>query len=135
MARKEKYTLAAEKIASNRYSSIKARVDYKLSDYWTRDDFIKWYTEKDKVCCYCGCTEKEISDFYSAPKEERAKRITRGKSLEIERKKDQKYSEDNCELSCYWCNNAKSDVFTYEEFIPIGKVIGDTIKKRLSTNV
>jgi 5-methylcytosine-specific restriction endonuclease McrA len=49
----------------------------------------------------------------------------RGKRLEVDRMiSDQPYSPENCVLACYPCNNAKSDVFTYEEFVEIGKTIG-----------
>lgn len=48
----------------------------------------------------------------------------RGKRLEVDRMiSDQSYSPDNCVLACYPCNNAKSDVFSYEEFLEIGKAI------------
>ncbi len=34
-------------------------------------------------------------------------------------------------MSCYWCNNAKTDEFDAEEFKVIGLVIGTTFKVRL----
>ena len=141
MGRQKKYT-DEEKRASNRYSGIKSRVSklddpYELSEYWSRESFIKWFIDEVKECCYCKCTEEELMEFYNYKHnkdkvEHEVKRIKRGKSLEIERKKDTKYTEDNCELACYWCNNAKSDVFTYEEFKPIGRQIGIAIKKNLN---
>jgi len=118
-----------EKEASDIYSRIKGRVkdNYDLGLCWPRKEFIKWYVEKEiKKCCYCGCTEGQLGKFFKATDSKRYK--TRGKSLEIERIADEKYTEDNCELACYWCNNAKSDVFSAEEFAPIGKAIGDVIK-------
>ena len=42
------------------------------------------------------------------------------------------YNKDNCVLACYWCNNAKTDAFTADEFKPIGKEIGKTIQKILN---
>jgi len=54
----------------------------------------------------------------------------RGISLEVDRKDGKKeYSPGNCVLACYPCNNAKSDVFSYNEFLEIGKVISK-VKKR-----
>ena len=128
--RKRKYTIA-EKEASKIYSRIKSRVrvDYVLDDCWPRKEFIDWYinNNKEKECCYCGSTEGQLKRFFKATKSKRYK--TRGMSLEIERKKsDEQYTEENCELACYWCNNAKSDVFSFEEFELIGKAIGDVIK-------
>lgn len=115
-----------QRVASNRYSSIKSRVTYNLENYWSREDFIYWYVNKEKKCCYCECSQSELDSFYN--KNASKRKSTRGKTLEIERKCDEKYSKENCELSCYWCNNAKSDVFSYEEFKPIGFEIGKAIK-------
>lgn len=127
--RKEKYS-ADENAASKRYSSLKSRVQYDLESSWTRENFIKWYVgQTSRKCCYCGCNEEELKAFYMANESKRKR--TRGRSLEIERKEDEPYSERNCELACYWCNNAKSDVFTVKEFEPIGKAIGRAIKARI----
>jgi len=41
-----------------------------------------------------------------------------------------KYDElQNIVWCCYWCNNAKSNFFTKDEFAPIAKEIGKAIKK------
>jgi len=37
----------------------------------------------------------------------------------------------NLVYSCYWCNNAKTDTFKYEEFLEIGKEIEKVWNKRL----
>ena len=44
------------------------------------------------------------------------------------------YSPENCVLACYPCNNAKSDVFSYEEFLVIGLTIGRVKKLRTKSN-
>ena len=98
MARKLRYTEEERKI-SNRYSSIKQRAE-ELE--WSREKFIEWYKKQDKKCCYCGSTEKELKIFYDSDKSKRKR--TRGMTLEIDRKADKEYSEENCVLSCYWCN-------------------------------
>lgn len=130
MSRNIKYT-DEEKMISNRYSSIKSRVAYDLQKFWPREKFINWYKNKPKICCYCQCTDIELKKFYELKYSEKVKRVNRGQSLEIERKKDIEYTEENCELSCYWCNNAKSDVFTYDEFKYIGLEIGKIIKSKI----
>jgi hypothetical protein len=132
---------AEEKIASQRYSNIKSRVrkhkfnkdgevtkyGYDLEDYWERADFIKWYVAEKKACYYCKTSSEELSGFYKRTDSKRP----RGQSLEIERKEDTKYTEENCELCCYWCNNAKSDIFSFDEFTKIGLAIGLVIKEKL----
>ena len=124
-----------ERYAANIYNHLKARIKSKgegeLKKFkWKKEDFISWYTKQDKKCAYCECELNTLQKFYDITCHQN-KRKTRGKSLEIDRKKDIPYSANNCVLACYWCNNAKTDVFTYEEFKPIGKVIGDVIKKRI----
>ena len=44
------------------------------------------------------------------------------------------YTEDNCVLACYWCNNAKTDAFTFKEFTDyeIGTAIGNAIDEILN---
>ena len=127
---RKRYT-EKEKIASNRYTNIKSRVDYDLERYWARGDFINWYVNKPQVCCYCHCTKEQLDKFYDITNSKR--KVTRGKTLEIERREDKQYTEGNCDFSCYWCNNAKSDVFTSDEFRLIGEEIGKVIKEKIKS--
>ena len=124
---RKKYT-EKEKIASDRYTSLNARVDYDLEQCWPRKDFIEWFINRPQICCYCHCTPEELDKFYKITN---SKRKTRGKTLEIERREDDCYTEGNCDICCYWCNNAKSDVFTSKEFHRIGEAIGAVIKERI----
>ncbi len=91
-------------------------------------DFIK--SKKD--CEYCHITEDKIKiliDNHQLNK----KKDTRGWSLEIDRKKpNYEYTKDNCVWCCYWCNNAKTDEFSYDEFMRIGRVIQSIWDERLS---
>jgi len=103
-----------------------------ITDTWKIHDFIEWFLKAEK-CSYCGCELNTLQKFYGITKKQN-KRPTRGNSLEVDRKKDKPYSADNCCLACYWCNNAKTDVFTHEEFKPIGKAIGNVIRERISGN-
>jgi hypothetical protein len=125
---RKKYT-EKEKIASDRYTEIKSRVYYDLEQYWSRKDFINWYITKTQKCCYCHCTLEELAKFYDLTNSKR--KNTRGKSLEIDRREDNQYTENNCDFCCYWCNNAKSDVFSFDEFHHIGKAIGEVIKEKI----
>ncbi len=55
----------------------------------------------------------------------------RGRRLEIDRiNPSLSYDRlENLVWCCYWCNNAKSNFFTKEEFMPIAKIIGEALKK------
>lgn len=99
-------------------------------DFWT---FYEWVSTNEKKCNYCGITEDQIQTLITKGLKNK-RSATRGKSLEIDRKvADKEYSEiSNLTYSCYWCNNAKTDTFTEEEFKEIGKAIGEIWKKRLS---
>ena len=56
----------------------------------------------------------------------------RGQRLEVERPESKEpYSPENCVLACYPCNNAKSDVFSYAEFLEIGKAIRKVAIRRV----
>lgn len=75
-------------------------------------------------CAYCDITKKDIEEL--ARIEKLYKKSERGWSFEIDRiNSNLEYSKDNCVLSCYWCNNAKTDEFNFIEF----KLIGQAIKK------
>ena len=118
-----------EKIAAARFNSLKSRVNYDLEKYWPRKNFINWYVNQNHKCCHCGCTLEELEKFYELT--DSKIKNTRGRTLEIDRKEDVEYTEDNCQLSCYWCNNAKSDVFSCDEFRQIGEAIGRVIKNKI----
>lgn len=86
---------------------------------------------KDQRCAYCNITMAEIEQIGQA--QLLFKKSERGWSLEIDRKNSNfEYMPANCVLSCYWCNNAKTDEFTFEEFEEIGKSIEQVWRKRLS---
>lgn len=100
-------------------------------------DFYSWHKECFKEqqgrCFYCKTSEKDVAELC---KKRSARSKTRGNKLEIERKESAPglnfYNSDNCVLSCYICNNAKSDLFTQEEFQPIAEKIAESIQKGLS---
>ncbi len=93
--------------------------------------FKSWYDKTERKCFYCGITEEQISYLFQTGKLYTKRK--RGKKLEIERLLPEQPYENlkNLVFSCYWCNNAKTDTFTKDEFIEIGKVIGKIWKKRL----
>ncbi len=96
--------------------------------------FYKWYVETERKCHYCGINEESIAQLIASYKIYTKRITTRGRSLEIERKQpNEAYDNtENLVWCCYWCNNAKSDEFTEEEFKPIGKLIGEILINRKS---
>ncbi|HLN20517.1 MAG TPA: hypothetical protein VK213_05470 [Bacteroidales bacterium] len=94
------------------------------------ESFKKWYLETEMKCHYCGLTENDMMLLWQ--KYPRLTKRTRGRKLEIDRKQpDLPYScTDNLVYCCYWCNNAKTDTFSEEEFLKVGKVIREIWKKR-----
>jgi hypothetical protein len=84
-------------------------------------------------CEYCHINLSQINKLI----EEQGlfkKHITRGWSLEIDRKEaNLEYTKDNCVTCCYWCNNAKTDEFNYDEFKKIGVEIQKIWNERLKS--
>jgi 5-methylcytosine-specific restriction endonuclease McrA len=122
------------------WNELKEKREYlvQIRDLWHKKcpqieffDFKEWYESKERKCFYCNITEPEIEKLWE--KYPDLTKRKRGKKLEIERlEPNLPYSiTSNLVFSCYWCNNAKTDTFTKNEFSEIGKVIEQIWKKRL----
>ncbi|MBP6533349.1 MAG: hypothetical protein KA285_08690 [Bacteroidia bacterium] len=100
--------------------------------------FKDWYLklESNKKCAYCNITEDEISILWEQErkKNKELSNSGRGRKLELDRKQpDLEYENlNNIVYACYWCNNAKTDTFTHEEFLEVGKTISKIWKQRLA---
>lgn len=117
-----------EKSLYNKFRDAKNKNEMDFEDY---GKFIEWYvkkiTKQQGKCFYCGLegdVRKNYRDQLEMLQMEYFREGNRGRCLEIERKEANQLYNKNCVLACYPCNNAKSDVFTPEEFIIIGAVIG-----------
>jgi 5-methylcytosine-specific restriction endonuclease McrA len=83
-----------------------------------------------KRCHYCGVSIEDIVDLSN--KHKLFSKNERGRTLEIDRLNSNfEYTPKNCVMACYWCNNAKTDEFTEEEFKNIGTIIGTIWKGRI----
>jgi hypothetical protein len=111
-----------------------------IKNTWSRkklvlsfEKFYNWHVSLDRRCTYCGISETEIAELLNSGKLDTKRIQTRGRKLEFDRKNPKlSYEElDNVVLSCYWCNNAKTDTFTFEEFKEIGKSFAAVWKQRL----
>lgn len=104
----------------------------------TFDQFYNnWFNKENfqKGCSYCGTTNETSEALYKIQQEGLRPDATRGgkrgKRLELDRV-DPNLPYDNLNnivWCCYWCNNAKSNFFSKEEFEPIAKEIGKSIEK------
>ena len=109
----------------------------------TFDQFYNnWFNEEnfEKGCSYCGTTNKTSEALYKIQQEGLRPDATRGgkrgKRLELDRvNPNLPYDNlNNIVWCCYWCNNAKSNFFSKEEFEPIAKEIGKSIEKIMAHN-
>jgi 5-methylcytosine-specific restriction endonuclease McrA len=87
---------------------------------------------KGTSCYYCKITKEKIDELIQK-KRLFKKHITRGWTLEIDRKRpNEEYTPENSVLCCYWCNNAKTDEFCDREFLIIGTAIEQIWNARLT---
>ena len=108
----------------------KLRVEYvnSFSEIFKEEDFITLVSARE--CHYCKISLEEIHSLVQ--KGRLFSKNERGRTLEIDRiNSNYEYVAKNCVMACYWCNNAKTDEFTLDEFELIGEVIGAIWKKRL----
>ena len=91
-------------------------------------------TKNKTTCSYCGISLDQIKALGENKKLNNKRSDTRGYTLEIDRMlPNLEYSKENCCMACYWCNNAKTDEFSPEEFKPIARGINKIWNKRLET--
>jgi hypothetical protein len=108
-------------------------VDINLNNEQLYAYFI-WWESSPKVCYYCSLPESILDELHNQQGHINKRYPQRGKSLEIDRKKaDLPYTNiENLVLACYWCNNAKTDTFTEQEFQQLGQVIKKIWENRLN---
>lgn len=82
---------------------------------------------EETKCSYCGINISQIQLLGGNGKLNNKRSDTRGYGLEIDRKlPNLEYSKNNCCMTCYWCNNAKTDEYSPKEFKPIAKGINQS---------
>ena len=96
----------------------------KLTGFETKQRFIEWYLHElyfyENKCHYCDTSILEIRQLLNA-NVINGRRVrgdgVRGSNLEVDRRDAfGDYNEGNCVLSCYYCNNDKSNTFDYEVY-------------------
>lgn len=93
--------------------------------------------ENSNLCAYCGVSQQQIKEIDDFLKENKISDYgltirERGKKLEIDQLNPKMgYVKNNIALSCYWCNNAKTDTFSPKEFKPIARGINQVWNQKL----
>ncbi|GEM_PF-1886103 len=107
----------------------KNKVNNRISGFENENEFLSWYENniKDSKCAYCGLSERDSQRLVHEGKLKSLRfpiygtissGVNRGYWLEIDRKiPTGYYSIENCNPSCYFCNNDKSDVFTDSQYM------------------
>lgn len=91
-----------------------------INNFLSKKDFYDWYKSQARICAYCGITEEKLEAIFDYEYGSLSTKRGRGRTLELDRvdssEKANDYSSTNCALSCYLCNNHKSDLITKDEF-------------------
>ncbi len=98
---------------------------------WDRTEFFKWYIEYGikKKCYYCGIDEESSKKMFEQGIFKSKHPAWQNGSLQIDRANpDDGYNYDNSRVACLFCNNAKSDLITREDF---KKYFGHAMKRYL----
>lgn len=111
----------------------KDRIDFLLNV----DQFLAWYAIQEAKCYYCGTTEEELNQLVHR----RGGNLTLNKkskrskgTLEIDQKvPGMGYTYDNAVLACPFCNNAKSNLISDQDWKQhFGKAMREYIVIKLS---
>lgn len=87
----------------------------KIDINFSKEEFINWYNSQEQICHYCNRTWLQI---------EKSNDTNQRGRLTIDRKDNNKgYELNNIILACNRCNTIKSNYFTEEEMLEVGKII------------
>jgi 5-methylcytosine-specific restriction endonuclease McrA len=102
-----------------------------------KNEFLNYFGPNEnllRTCEYCSIREKDIERLVSYNLIFSKRIYTRGMTMEVDKRDPRKeYHKDNLIMSCYWCNNAKTDEFTEKEFKILGQTIKSVWRERLRT--
>ena len=84
------------------------------------------------ACAYCHITEAQFKQLVDRGQVQTKRLRTRGTTFELDcRVPELGYKAGNVVVCCYWCNNAKSDEFSPEEFQPVADALARVWRERL----
>ena len=120
-----------KELLRNELKPLKDKYKEKFKNIFPLKEFENM-TKNKTTCSYCGISLAQIEELGKNGKLNNKRSDTRGYTLEIDRKlPNLEYSEENCCMACYWCNNAKTDEFSPKEFKPIAEGIRKAWNERL----
>lgn len=121
-----------------------AGVELPLTGFTIKVTFEKFKAAIEKVsaqCRYCGLTPEQSKILFDLQQVTKTRHDAtrggrRGRRLELDRLRPAEPYDclENLVWACYWCNNAKTNFFSKAEFEPIGRAIGDALRKILVEN-
>jgi 5-methylcytosine-specific restriction endonuclease McrA len=96
--------------------------------------FVEFFRSADH-CYYCKITLAQLKELSERKLIKTKRKYIKGKSLEIDKKDPNGFYEiENMVLCCYWCNNAKTDEYTAEEFLEVSRGVKSVWDKRLKSD-
>ena len=101
------------------FTGLKSR--FTERDTLTFEEFRDWYDSQEKKCTYCTQSLLEIQLVPDILNKER---------LSIDRKDNAKgYTLENITLACLRCNAIKSNFFTFDQMLEVGKIVKERRKQ------
>lgn len=101
------------------FSAKKSNPNFKYFEKQGKRKFFEWYEKQLRICGYCGIEEYKLNELFDYQTGILGTKRGRGRSLELERKDtiidSNLYTEENCILACYICNNHKSDLISEKD--------------------
>ncbi|MBC6992238.1 hypothetical protein [Hymenobacter sp. BT491] len=95
-------------------------------------EFQGLFTAGERACSYCRITEAEFAQLIADGQVQTRRLRTRGTTFEADcREPWLGYAPSHVTLCCYWCNNAKTDEFTPDEFQPVANALARVWRQRL----
>ncbi len=99
------------------YKIIKRNAKKRGLSVLSQEAFLHWYDKQDKSCVYCGVSEEVVKKYPAKVRGIEVRRLT------VDRKDNNiGYEVDNIVLACYYCNQTKGSLFSYEEMKELSKL-------------